>query len=38
MAATRQVAHAGTASHIEAAQDVLREARQKLYRLLADEE
>jgi DNA-binding PadR family transcriptional regulator len=37
LAATRQVAHAGSASHIEAAQTVLRDARQKLYRLLADE-
>jgi DNA-binding PadR family transcriptional regulator len=38
LAATRQVAHAGTASHIEAAQEVLRDARRKLYGLLADEE
>ena len=38
MAATRQVAHAGSTSHIEAAQEVLRDARKKLYRLLADEE
>ena len=38
MAATRQVAHAGSATHIEAAQEILREARRKLYRLLADEE
>lgn len=38
MGATRQVARAGTASHIDAAQQILRDARQKLYRLLADEE
>jgi DNA-binding PadR family transcriptional regulator len=38
MGATRQVAHAGSASHIETAQEILRDARRKLYRLLADEE
>jgi DNA-binding PadR family transcriptional regulator len=38
MAATRQVAHAGTASQVEAAQQVLRDARRSLYRLLAGEE
>ncbi len=38
LAATRQVAHAGTASQIEAAQAVLRDARRALYRLLAEEE
>ena len=38
MAATRQVAHAGSAAHIETAQTVLRDARRALYRLLADEE
>jgi DNA-binding PadR family transcriptional regulator len=38
LAATRQVAHAGTAAQIEAAQSVLRDARRALYRLLAEEE
>jgi DNA-binding PadR family transcriptional regulator len=38
MAATRQVAHAGSTAHVEAAQTVLRDARRALYRLLADEE
>ena len=38
LAATRQVAHAGTAAQIEAAQAVLRDARRSLYRLLAEEE
>ena len=38
LAATQQVAHAGSASHVEAAQAVLRDARRKLYQLLADEE
>jgi DNA-binding PadR family transcriptional regulator len=37
MAATRQVAHAGTAAQLEAAQDVLRDARRALYRLLAED-
>jgi DNA-binding PadR family transcriptional regulator len=38
MAATRQVAHAGTSAQIEAAQQVLRDARRSLYRLLAGED
>ena len=38
LAATRQVAQAGTASQIEAAQTVLRDARRALYRLLAEED
>lgn len=38
LAATRQVAHAGTPEQLEAAQTVLRDARRSLYRLLADEE
>jgi DNA-binding PadR family transcriptional regulator len=38
MAATRQVAHAGTAAQVEAAQQVLRDARRSLYRLLAGED
>ena len=38
LAATRQVAHAGTAAQIEAAQVVLRDARKALYRLLAEDE
>ena len=38
LAATRQVAHAGTAAQIESAQAVLRDARRALYRLLADDE
>jgi len=38
LAATRQVAHAGTTEQIEAAQSVLRDARRALYRLLADED
>ena len=37
MAATRQVAHGGTAAQLEAAQDVLRDARRALYRLLAED-
>ena len=37
MAATRQVAHAGTAAQLEAAQNVLRDARRALYRLLAED-
>ena len=37
MAATRQVAHAGTTAQLEAAQDVLRDARRALYRLLAED-
>ena len=38
LAAARQVAHAGTAAQIEAAQAVLRDARKALYRLLAEDE
>jgi DNA-binding PadR family transcriptional regulator len=38
MAATRQVAHAGTSEQVEAAQQVLRDARRSLYRLLAGED
>ncbi|HEX2293173.1 MAG TPA: PadR family transcriptional regulator [Gaiellaceae bacterium] len=38
LAATRQVAHAGTSAQIEAAQAVLRDARRSLYRLLAEED
>jgi DNA-binding PadR family transcriptional regulator len=38
LAATRQVAHAGSAAQIEAAQAVLRDARRALYRLLAEDE
>ena len=38
MAATRQVAQAGTTPQIEAAQQVLRDARRSLYRLLAGED
>ena len=37
MAAARQVVHAGDASHLAQAKDVLREARQRLYRILADD-
>jgi DNA-binding PadR family transcriptional regulator len=36
MAATRQVASAGSREQIEAAQGILRDARKQLYRLLAD--
>jgi DNA-binding PadR family transcriptional regulator len=36
MAATRQVASAGTREQVEAAQEILRDARKQLYRLLAD--
>jgi DNA-binding PadR family transcriptional regulator len=38
LAATRQVAHAGSAAQIEAAQTVLRDTRRALYRLLAEED
>ena len=38
ISATRQVAQTGTDEQLTAAQDVLREARKRLYRLLADEE
>ncbi|HET6682540.1 MAG TPA: PadR family transcriptional regulator, partial [Gaiella sp.] len=37
MAATRQVAHAGTAGQLESAQAILRDARRALYRLLAED-
>ena len=37
MAAARQVVHAGEASHLAQAKDVLRETRQRLYRILADD-
>lgn len=37
MAATRQVAAAGSAAQLEAAQGILRDARKALYRLLADD-
>jgi hypothetical protein len=37
MAASRQVAHAGTAAQLEAAQSILRDARRALYRLLAED-
>ena len=37
MAATRQVAAAGSAAQLESAQGILRDARKALYRLLADE-
>ena len=38
LGATRQVAQSGTAEQLEAAQNVLRDARRSLYRLLADED
>jgi len=38
MAATRQVAHAGTPVQLESAQEVLRDTRRRLYRLLAEED
>jgi DNA-binding PadR family transcriptional regulator len=38
LAATRQVAIAGTAAQVKGAQDVLRTARKGIYRLLADDE
>ena len=37
MAATRQVALAGTDAQIESAQEILRDARRRLYRLLAED-
>jgi DNA-binding PadR family transcriptional regulator len=37
LAATRQVAQAGTAAQIKAAQDVLRAARKSIYKLLAED-
>jgi DNA-binding PadR family transcriptional regulator len=38
MAATHQVAHAGSETQLEAAQEVLRDARRRLYRLLAEDD
>ena len=38
MAATRQVAHAGDPRQIQAANDILRDARRRVYRLLAEDE
>lgn len=38
LAATRQVAQAGTAAQVKGAQDVLRAARKGIYRLLADDD
>ena len=38
IAATRQVAHAGTAAQLETAQTVLRDARRSLYRILSEDE
>ncbi len=38
IAATRQVAQAGTAAQIKSAQDVLRTARKGIYRLLAEDD
>jgi DNA-binding PadR family transcriptional regulator len=38
MAATRQVAHAGTTAQLESAQRILRDARRSLYRLLAEDD
>jgi DNA-binding PadR family transcriptional regulator len=38
LAATRQVAQAGTAAQIKAAQDVLRTARKSIYKLLAEDD
>ena len=38
LAATRQVAQAGTAAQIKGAQDVLRTARKGIYRLLAEDD
>ncbi len=38
MAATRQVAQTGTKAQIETAKETLRDARKRLYRLLADDE
>jgi DNA-binding PadR family transcriptional regulator len=38
LAATRQVAQAGTAAQIKGAQDVLRTARKSIYRLLAEDD
>ncbi len=38
LAATRQVAHAGSTAQVEAAQTLLRDTRRSLYRLLAEED
>jgi DNA-binding PadR family transcriptional regulator len=38
LAATRQVAHAGSETQLATAQDVLRDARRRLYRLLAEDD
>ena len=38
LAATRQVAQAGTTAQIKSAQDVLRTARKSIYRLLAEDD
>jgi len=38
VAATRQVAHAGSAAQLETAQTVLRDARRSLYRILAEDD
>ena len=38
LAAARQVAQAGTAAQIKAAQDVLRTARKSIYKLLAEDD
>jgi DNA-binding PadR family transcriptional regulator len=38
MAATRQVAHAGSKQQLDAAQEILRGTRKSLYRLLADDD
>ena len=38
LAATRQVAQAGTQTQIKGAQDVLRTARKGIYKLLAEDE
>jgi len=38
LAASRQVAHAGSAAQLESAQAVLRETRRGLYRILAEDE
>ncbi len=38
MAATRQVAQAGTTAQVAAAQEILRTARKSLYRLLAEDD
>src|SRR5258706_410931 len=38
MAATRQVAHAGTKTQLESAQAILRSTRKSLYQLLAEDD